>query len=119
MPSVSDDGSFITFSDDEAAAFAAAGGPDGAYLDELINEYALGQGSDVLPVWECLQGPRLGKKMKWSPNRLAAHLGISQTRMDQILDETLAAVRPAWEASPQYARWAKTNQCGRHREPSE
>jgi hypothetical protein len=116
MPTVSDDGSFITFSDNEAAAFAAAGDPDGAYLDELINEYALARGGEVLAVWECVQGPRLGKKIKWSPNRIAAHLGISQTRMDQILDETLAAVRPAWEASPQYARWARTNQCGR--EPS-
>jgi hypothetical protein len=88
MPTVSDDGSFVTFNDDEAAAFAAAGDPDGAYLDELINDHALAHGGDVLAVWECLQGPRLGKKIKWSPNRIAAHLRLSQARMDQILDET-------------------------------
>ena len=112
MPTVSDDGSFVTFSDGEAEAFVAAGDPDAAYLDELINEYALARGGDVLAVWECLQGPRLGKKIKWSPNRIAAHLGLSQERMDQILDETLAAVVPVFEASPQYARWMKTHPCG-------
>lgn len=115
MPTISEDGSFITFSDEEAAAFALAGGPDAAYLDELINDYALAHGGETLAVWECLQGPRLGKKVKWSPTCIAAHLGISQSRMDQILDETLAAILPAWEASPQYARWAKTHSCGRSR----
>jgi hypothetical protein len=112
MPTVSDDGSFVTFTDDEAAKFAAAGGPDAAYLDELINDYALAHGGDVLAVWECIQGPRLGKKIKWSPMRIPAHVGISHSRMDQILDETIAAVWPVWEASPQYARWTKTHHCG-------
>jgi spore coat protein CotH len=40
MPTVSDDGSFATFSDEEAAAYAALGQPDAAYLDELITDYA-------------------------------------------------------------------------------
>ena len=80
MPAVSDDGSFITFSDQEAAALAVAGGPDAAYLDELINNYALAHGGETLAVWECLQGPRLGKKVKWSPNRVAAHVGIFATK---------------------------------------
>jgi hypothetical protein len=112
MPTVSDDGSFVTFSDEEAAAYAALGQPDAAYLDELINEYALAHGGDVLAVWECLQGPKLGKNVKWSPMCIAAHVGISQQRMDEILDETIGAVWPAWEASPQYERWEKTNPCG-------
>jgi hypothetical protein len=112
MPTVSDDGSFVTFIDDEAAAFAAAGGPDLAYFDELIIVYALAQGGDVLAVWERLQGPRLGKKIKWSPDRIAARVGISQTRMNEILDDTMAAVLPAWEASPQCARFERTHPCG-------
>jgi hypothetical protein len=112
MPTVSDDGSFVTFSDEEAAAFAVAGGPDAAYLDELINAYALARGGDTLAVWECIQGPRLGKNVKWSPNRIPAHLGITPRRMDEILDETMAAVLPAWEASPQCERWNKTHRCG-------
>ena len=112
MPTIADDGSCIVFNDEEAAAFAVAGGPDVAYLDELINNYALAHGGDTLAVWECLQGPRLGKKTKWSPNRIAARVGISQPRMDQILDETMAAVWPEWEASPQYERWIRTHPCG-------
>jgi hypothetical protein len=111
MPTVSDDGSFVTFSDDEAAAFAVAGGPDVAYLDELINNYALAQGGEVLAVWECIQGPRLGKKIKWSPDRIPGLVGISESRMNEILDDTIAAVWPAWEASPQYARLERTNPC--------
>jgi hypothetical protein len=103
MPTVSEDGSFITFTD-KAAAHAAAGTPESRYLDELIDSYGLGQGGEVLAVWECLQGPRLGKNIKWSPDRIAARLGISEARMDQILDDTMAAVRPAWQASSHYGR---------------
>jgi hypothetical protein len=102
MPTVSEDEWFITFTHEDAAAHAAAGTPESRYLDELINSYALGQGGEVLAVWECLQGPRRGKNIKWSPARIAAHLGISQARMDQMLDDTMAAVWPAWEASPHY-----------------
>lgn len=112
MPTVSDDGSFVTFSDDEAAAFAVAGGPDLGYFDELINDYALAQGGEVLAVWECLQGPRLGKKIKWSPDRIPVRVGISPSRMNEILEETIAAVWPAWEASPQYVRFQRTHPCG-------
>jgi hypothetical protein len=112
MPTVSDDGSFATFTDEEAAAFVVAADPDGAYLDELINQYAIAHGGEILAVWECIQGPRLGKNIKWSPNRIPAHVGISEARMEQILEETIAAGWPAWEASPQCARWGKTHSCG-------
>jgi hypothetical protein len=112
MPTISDDGSFVTFTEEEAAAFAVAGGPDLAYFDELINNYALAHGGETLAVWECIQGPRMGKKIKWNPNCIPGHVGISQPRMEQILEETIAAVWPAWEASPQYARVEKTHPCG-------
>jgi hypothetical protein len=112
MPTVSADGSFVTFNDEEAAAFVAAGGPDAAYLDGLINQYALTHGGEILVVWECLQGPKLGKKTRWSPNRIADHVRISEPRLEQILEETIAAVWPAWEANPQCARWEKTHPCG-------
>jgi len=112
MPTISDDGSFVTFTEEEAAAFAVAGGPDVAYLDELINNYALAHGGETLAVWECIQGPRMAKKIKWNPNCIPGHLGISQPRMEQILEETIAAVWPTWEASPQYARVEKTHPCG-------
>lgn len=118
MPTVSVDGSFVTFNDDEAAAFVAAGGPDATYLDELINDYALARGGDVLAVWECIQGPKLGKNVKWSPMRIPGHLGLSLDRVNQILDETIAAVWPAWEASPQYARYTETHPCGSDGEAS-
>lgn len=112
MPTVSDDQSFITFTEEEAAVFSGAGGPDLAYLDELINNYALAQGGEILAVWECVQGPRMGKQVKWSPNRIAEHLGIPQSTMNQILNDTMAAVWPAWTASPQYARFEQTHHCG-------
>jgi hypothetical protein len=112
MPTVCDDGSFVTFTEEEAAAFAVAGGPDLAYFDELINIYALAQGGETLAVWECIQGPRMGKRIKWSPNRIPGQVGISQLRMNQILDDTMAAVLPAWKASPQCTRFEKTYPCG-------
>jgi hypothetical protein len=104
MPTVSDDAAFITFTDDEIAAFNAATPSEIAHLNQLIVAHARQQGGHVLAVWECLEGPRFGKNTKWSPNRIAAHLGIPQSRVQQICDDTLAAVWPTWKASPQYAR---------------
>lgn len=115
MPTVSDDGAFVSFTDEEAEAFKAAGPPEGAPLDRLIAEYARRQGGEVLAVMKCFEGPRMGGNIKWSPNRIADHLGLPQSRVDQIYEETMAAVWPIFEASPDYPAfqaWAERH-CGR------
>ncbi len=107
MPTVSDDKSFITFTEEEAAAFAGAGGPDLAYLDELINNYALAQGGEILAVWECVQGPRMGKQVKWSPNRIAEHVGITQSTMNEIRhDGCCLASMDSQPSGPRSRSWS-------------
>lgn len=99
MPTVSDDESFVMFSPEEVDAYKAiqAQHKDG-YLDELIIKYARAQGGDVLAVWEALLGPLADKNTKWAPFRVAEHVGVTQERMDEILETTLSAVRPEFEA---------------------
>jgi hypothetical protein len=112
MPTVSDDGSFITFTDAEVEAFNAAAPQEAMPLNHLIAEHARKQGGEVLAAMECFEGPLMGKNVKWSPKRIADHLGLTQSRVDQIHDETLAAVRPIFEASPDYpayAAWLERN----------
>jgi len=112
MPTVSDNGAFVSFTAEEAEAFKAAGPQEGAPLSRLIAEYARRQGGEVLAVMECFEGPRMAGNIKWSPNRIAHHLGLPQSRIDQIYDETMAAVWPIFEASPDYPAfeaWAERN----------
>ena len=115
MPTVSDDGAFVSFTGEEVEAFKAAEPQEGAPLGRMIAEYARRQGGEVLAVMECFEGPRMGQNVKWSPDRIADHLGLPQSRVDQIYDETLAAVWPIFEASPDYPAfhaWTERN-CGR------
>lgn len=99
MPKVSEDKSFVLFSQEEIDAYKAiqAQHEDG-YLDELIIKYARAQGGDVLAVWEALLGPLADKNTKWAPVRIAEHVGVTQERMDDIVETTLNAVRPEFEA---------------------
>src|ERR1039458_4151295 len=102
MPTVSDDGAIVTFTEEEVEAFNEAVPHEVAPLARMIAEYARGQGGEVLAVMECFEGPRMGQRVKWSPRRIADHLGLAQSRVEQIHDETLAAVWPTFEASPDY-----------------
>lgn len=104
MPTVSDDEAFVLFSPEEIDAFKATHAQHkDAYLDELIIRYARAQGGDVLAVWEALLGPVAGKNTKWAPLRVAEHVGVTQERMDAILETTLSAVRPEFEAHQRQA----------------
>jgi hypothetical protein len=99
MPTVSDDKSFVLFSPEEIDAFKATHAQDkDAYLDELIIKYARAQGGDVLAVWEALLGPVVDKNTKWAPMRVAEHVGVTQERVDDIIETTLSAVRPEFDA---------------------
>ncbi len=99
MPTVSDDNSFVLFSPEEIDAFKGTyARHKDAYLDELIIKYAREQGGDVLAVWEALLGPLVDKNTKWAPMRVAEHVGVTQERMDVIIETTLSAVRPEFEA---------------------
>lgn len=121
MPTVSDDGSFITFTDEEVEAYNRAGPREAAPLNRLIAEYARQQGGDALAVMECFEGPLMGKNVKWRPNSIADHLGLPQQRVQQIHDETMAAVWPGFEASadyPAFEAWAETH-CGNSRRKPE
>jgi hypothetical protein len=102
MPTVSDDGAFITFTDDEVEAYNGAVPREIAPLNRMIAAYARAQGGEVLAVMECVEGPLMGQRVKWSPRRIGDHLGLAQSRVEQIRDETLAAVWPTFEASPDY-----------------
>jgi hypothetical protein len=99
MPTVSEDRSFVRFSPDEIAEFKATHAQHkDAYMDELIIKYARAQGGDVLAVWEALLGPLVDKDTKWSPKRVAEHVGVTQERMDAIIGTTLETVRPEFDA---------------------
>ena len=114
MPTVSDDRTFITFTDEEVEAYNRAGPKEAVPLNRLIAEYARQQGGEVLAVMECFQGPLMGKNVKWAANSIADHLGVTQQRVCQIHDEMMAVVWPAFEASadyPAFQAWAETH-CG-------
>lgn len=119
MPTVRDDGAYITFTEEEIEAFNEAAPRQAVPLARMIAEYARQQGGDVLAVMECYEGPRMGKSVKWSPKRIADHLGLAQSRVEQIHDETLAAVWRSFEASPDYPayqEWIERNCRKRDRE---
>jgi hypothetical protein len=99
MPTVSDDKSFILFSPEEIDAFKAAHAQhEDAYVDELIIKYARAQGGDVLAVWEALLGPVVDKNTKWAPMRVGEHVGVTQERVDEIIETTLSTLRPEFDA---------------------
>lgn len=115
MPTVSDDGSYVAFTDEEVRAFNAAGPPEALLLNRLTAEYARRQGGEVLAVIECFEGPRMGQNVKWSPARIAGHLGLAQSRVDGIYAEMMAAVWPIFEASsdyPAFRAWCERH-CGK------
>ncbi len=121
VPTVSDDRSFIAFTDEEAEAYRRAAPPEAAQLNRLTAEYARKQGGDVLAVTECLEGPLMGKNLKWRADRIADHLGLSQRRVEQIHDEMMAAVWPVFQASgdyPAFEAWAEVH-CGHSRREAE
>jgi hypothetical protein len=102
MPTVSDDKTFITFTEEEIEAYNNAAPDEAATLNRLTAEYARKQGGEVLAVIECFEGPLMGLSIKWSPSHIADHLGLPQSRVDEIYDEMMTAVWPTFESSPDY-----------------
>lgn len=108
MPTV--DNGAVTYTETEIAEYNAAA-PELAYFFELIRDYALEQGGEVLAVWQKLQGPLFGENQTMKPSVAAQQLGIPVSDIISVWRQTLAVVRPVWTASPQYAavRAAKAN----------
>jgi hypothetical protein len=103
MPRVSD-GTKV-YSRAEIAEFSAAAPLAQPYFD-LLRKYVVENGGLVRDVWEALLGPVFGNTTVRNRDAAAEYLGISVATATAVIDETWAAIRPIWEASPEYATWA-------------
>jgi hypothetical protein len=98
---VIDDG-FIDHTTEEIAEFNKRS-PRSGFFD-LIRQHARDQGGLVLEIWETTFGPYFGKSTLRTPASTAEHLKIPLSTVEEVLNSTVEAIRPQWEASPQFAQ---------------
>lgn len=91
--------------DKEIAAEYNAAMPEAAYLHQLIRNYALEQGGQVLAMWRKLEGPLFGENTTMRTSTAARELKLPLSKVEAMRRETIAIVWPLWIASPQYAEY--------------
>ena len=71
-------------------------------LFELAKAHAEREGGQTLELWKYHMGRLWGIPVMMTIGDAAQRMNISVSRAQQIYDNSIEAIRPAWEASPEY-----------------
>lgn len=71
-------------------------------LFELAKAHAEREGGQTLELWQHHMGRLWGIPVMMGVPDAAERMGISAARAQQIYDGSMEAIRPEWEASPEY-----------------
>jgi hypothetical protein len=71
-------------------------------LFELAKAHAEQEGGQTLELWKYHMGRLWGIPVMMTVDDAAQRMNISVSRAQQIYDNSIEAVRPEWEASPEY-----------------
>lgn len=76
--------------------------PRARKLFELAKAHAEGAGGQTLELWKLHMGRLWGIPVMMGVDDAAQQMGISVSRAQRIYDGSIEAIRPEWEASPEY-----------------
>ena len=84
-------------------------------LFDLAKAHAEQEGGQTLELWKLHMGRLWGIPMMMTIDDAAQRMNISVSRAQQIFDNSIEAIRPEWEASPEFhISWnpdAKLSEC--------
>lgn len=73
-------------------------------LFDLAKAHAEREGGETLELWRHHMGRLWGIPVMMTIDDAARRMNISESRAQQIYDNSLEAIRPEWEASPEYGQ---------------
>ena len=76
--------------------------PRARKLFELARAHAEQEGGQTLELWKYHLGRLWGIPVMMTIDDAAQRMNISVSRAQQIYDNSIEAIRPEWEASPEY-----------------
>ena len=71
-------------------------------LFDLAKDHAEQEGGQTLELWKHHMGRLWGIPIMMTIDDAAQRMNISISRAQQIYDNSIEAIRPEWEASPEY-----------------
>jgi len=76
--------------------------PRARKLFELAKAYAEQEDGQTLELWKHHLGRLWGIPVMMTIDEAAQRMKIPESQAQQIYDDSIAAIRPEWEASPEY-----------------